>query len=153
MPVFLVAYLVGPLFRIRAAPITRVLLKRRRQWGLGFALAHSIHLAALLVNITLYRPRPFTALIGGILVYGLIYVMALTSNDAAMKRLGKWWKRIHRLGIHVIWFVFLGGYALRAVHEDPAYHLEGRLLLPVMLAALGIRIYAWRRKSRTSINP
>ncbi len=150
MPVFLVAYLAEPLFRIRAAPITRVLLNRRRQWGLGFALAHSIHLAALLVNIIIYRPRPLESLIGGAAAYALIYVMAVTSNNWSVKKLGKWWKRIHKVGIHFIWLIFLASYASSALGTDPAYHLEGRALALVVLAALGIRIYAWLRKRRTS---
>ena len=141
-PVFLVAYLASTLWRLWPGALTAALLKRRRQWGLGFALAHSIHLAALLVNIIAFRPRPAATLIGGGLAYALIYLMAFTSNDASQRLLGRWWKWLHRIGIHYIWLIFTISYTSRAVHADPAYHVEGRILAPLFLAALGLRLYA-----------
>ena len=146
-PLFLVAYLASTLWRLWPGAITAALLKRRRQWGLGFALAHTIHLAALLVNIIAFRPRPITTLVGGGLAYVLIYLMALTSNDASQRLLGRGWIWLHRIGIHYIWLIFLISYASRAVNADPAYHVEGRLLAPLFLAALALRLYA-RRKRR-----
>ncbi len=141
-PLFLIAYLASTLWRLWPGPVTAALIKRRRQWGLGFALAHSIHLAALLVNILAFRPRPVSTLIGGGLAYVLIYLMALTSNDASLRLLGRWWAWLHRIGIHYIWLIFLISYASRAVHVDPAYHLEGRILAPLFVAAFALRIYA-----------
>ncbi|HMO75676.1 MAG TPA: hypothetical protein PKD99_14290 [Sphingopyxis sp.] len=144
-PLFLIAYLASTLWRLWPGAVTGALLKRRRQWGLGFALAHSIHLAALLVNIVVFRPRPFASLIGGGLAYAMIYLMALTSNDASQRRLGRAWTWLHRIGIHYVWLIFFIGYATRAVHEDPAYHLEGRLFAPLFLSALALRLFArWR---------
>ncbi|MBL8652261.1 MAG: hypothetical protein JNL35_17880 [Sphingopyxis sp.] len=144
-PVFLIAYLASSLWRLRRGPLTTALLKRRRQWGLGFVLAHSIHLAALLVNIVAFRPRPVSTLVGGGLAYVLIYLMALTSNDASQRLLGRWWKWLHRIGIHYIWLIFTISYASRAFHADPTYHVEGRLLAPLFLAALAARLYARRK--------
>jgi len=145
-PVFLVAYLASTLWRLWPGAVTAALLKRRRQWGLGFALAHTIHLAALLVNIIAFRPRPLMTLVGGGLAYAMIYLMALTSNDASQRALGKGWKWLHRIGIHYIWLIFAISYLSRAIHADPAYHVEGRLLGPLFLAALGLRLYAGRRR-------
>lgn len=127
--------------------LTKALMRRRRQWGLGFAIAHSIHLAALLVNILAFRPRAWESLIAGAIAYAIIYVMAFTSTNSAQRRMGRWWKRIHSVGIHYIWFIFTASYALRAVGDDPAYFLEGRALMAVMLLALGIRLLAWRKQS------
>ena len=144
-PVFLIVYLASTFARLSPSPLTKAVMRRRRQWGLGFALAHTIHLAALLVNITIYRPRPLESLTAGAIAYAMIYIMALTSTNAAQRKLGKWWKRIHTFGIHYIWLIFTASYALRSVSEVESYHLEGRIMLPVMLAALGLRIFAWRR--------
>ncbi len=148
VPVFLVVYLASTLARLNPSPITKSLMRWRRQWGLGFALAHTIHLAALAVNITVYRPRPLESLTAGAIAYAMIYIMALTSTNAAQRSLGKWWKRIHTFGIHYIWFIFTASYALRSISDEAHYHLEGRIMLPVMLAALGLRFLAWRRGRR-----
>ena len=142
LPVFLITYLASSLYRLSASENTRALLRRRRQWGLAFALAHSIHLVALLINITLYRPRPLMSLAGGALAYGFVYLMALTSTDGWQKRLGHRWKQLHSIGMHLTWAVFLVGYGSRAFHQDPAYHLEGRIFAPLLLAALAIRLWA-----------
>jgi len=144
-PVFLVVYLASTVARLSPSPITKAVMRRRRQWGLGFALAHTIHLAALLVNITAFRPRPLESLTAGAIAYAMIYIMALTSTNAAQRKMGKWWKRVHKLGIHYIWFIFTASYALRSISEEAHYHLEGRIMFPVMLAALGLRILVWWR--------
>ena len=50
------------------------------------------------------------------------WVMALTSNRAAQQRLGRWWSRLHRFGMHYLWLVFMQafiGIALTA--GDPTY--------------------------------
>ncbi len=149
LPVFLVTYLASSLVRLNPSDLTKALMRRRRQWGLGFALAHSIHLAALLVNILVYRPRPLDSLIAGGLAYTIIYVMALTSTNAAQRRLGQWWKRIHKVGIHYIWFIFTASYTLSAIGDDPQYFLASRSLMTVMLLALAVRLLAAWRKRRT----
>lgn len=142
LPLFLVTYLASTLYRAIPNATTSALLRRRRQWGLAFALAHSIHLVALLINITLYRPRPLASLAVGGLAYLFIYLMALTSTDGWQRRLGRRWKLLHRIGIHLTWAVFLAGYGSRAFHQDPAYHLEGRIFAPLLLAALAFRLWA-----------
>ncbi len=37
-------------------PATRAASPGERQWGLGFALAHTIHLVALGINVIVYAP-------------------------------------------------------------------------------------------------
>ncbi|MEQ1509462.1 MAG: hypothetical protein ABL909_03560 [Sphingopyxis sp.] len=140
LPLFLTAYLASSLLRLWRGDATRALMRRRRQWGLGFALAHSIHLVALLVNITIFAPRALTSLIPGGLVYAIIYAMALTSNDAAMQAMGKWWKRLHTLGVYSIWAVYTLSYAGKLANPDQI--MAGAVLTPVMLGALALRLYA-----------
>jgi methionine sulfoxide reductase heme-binding subunit len=141
LPMFLVAYLASSLLRLWPGDLTKSLVRRRRQWGLGFALAHTIHLAALAYNVLNYDPRSLPSLFPGGLAYVMIYIMALTSNNASMKALGKNWKRLHVFGIHYIWFIFTASYVTRIF--KPEMMATGLLFAPLMLAALALRLYAY----------
>lgn len=141
LPVFLVAYLASSLLRLWPSNISRPLMRRRRQWGLGFALAHTIHLAALAVNVLVFGPsREPETLIGGGLAYVLIFLMALTSNNWSIAKLGRNWKRLHVFGIHYIWLIFAISYASRL--GDPEKFMTGLVFTPIMLGALALRLYA-----------
>lgn len=141
LPVFLVAYLASSLLRLWPSNISRPLMRRRRQWGLGFALAHTIHLAALAVNVLVFGPsREPETLIGGGLAYVLIFLMALTSNIWSITKLGRNWKRLHVVGIHYIWLIFAISYASRL--GDPEKFMTGLVFTPIMLGALALRLYA-----------
>ena len=142
LPLFLVAYIASSLLRLWPGEVTRALVRRRRQWGLSFALAHSIHLGALLYNILIFDSRPLLTLLGGGLAYVLIYVMAATSNVASMRMLGKWWKRLHRFGIHYIWLIFTLSYLGRFSDGDSGHFMTAITLFPLMIAALALRLYA-----------
>jgi methionine sulfoxide reductase heme-binding subunit len=142
--VFLIVYCVSLLLRLWPSETTKSLIRYRRQWGLGFALAHTIHLAALAYyNIIILNMPGLQALLGGGLAYGLMFVMAATSNNASMRRLGIWWKRIHIMGIHWIWFIFTFSYFGRLF--DPERWMQGAVLFPLCMAALGLRVWAWRQ--------
>lgn len=146
LPLFLVAFLASTLAHRWPGPWTHTLLRRRRQWGLGFALAHTVHLAALAVNVTVYAPgRTWQSLIGGGLAYAILYLMALTSTDG-WRRLGKWWLRLHGFGIYYLWFIFTVSYAGRALGEDPGKRVVGIFLGAIMLAAFALRL--WPRVKR-----
>lgn len=151
LPLFLIAFLASTLVRRWPAGITRALLRRRRQWGLGFALAHTIHLAALAVNVIVYAPgRTWQSLIGGGLAYGMIYLMALTSTDGWQRRLGRWWGRLHTIGIYYIWFIFTASYAGRAIGDDPGKRAVGIAFGAILIAALTLRLWP-RRQSRVDL--
>ena len=148
LPLFLIALLASTLVRRWPGGITRALLRRRRQWGLGFALAHTIHLAALAVNVIAYAPgRTWQSLIGGGLAYGMIYLMALTSTDGWQRRLGRWWGRLHTIGIYYIWFIFTASYAGRAFGDDPDKRIVGIIFGIILIAALALRLWPRRLKA------
>lgn len=69
--------------------------------------------------------------------------MAFTSSDAAMRALGKNWKRLHTFGIHFVWLIFTLAYAKRLV--DPATLPEAIYGTFLCLAALALRAAAWRK--------
>ena len=137
--VFTAVFIIGPAARLSSNPAVRWLARRRRHLGLATALLLSIHLAALLINIGLYQPRHWTALIGGGIVYLLLAAMALTSSGAAQRRMGRWWRRVHMLGLSGLWLAFFSGYAGRLFKPD--YFLTGAIFAPIALAILLIRLY------------
>lgn len=145
LPLFLIAFLASSLVRLWPNDMTKALMRRRRQWGLGFALAHTIHLKALAINVLVFGPsREPETLVGGGLAYVFILLMALTSNDWSMKRLGRWWRGLHVVGVYYIWLIFTLSYAGRLA--DPDKFVTGAIFTPVMLGALALRLYARRRK-------
>lgn len=147
LPLFLLTYAASSLARLWPHDWTRRLLRQRRWWGLGFAACHFVHLAALVMALQLNgEDRPLGALLAGALAYGVLALMALTSNNAAMRALGRNWQRLHRFGIHYLWLIYALAYAVRVV--DPATQLEGIAGTGLCLAALALRLAAWQRRRR-----
>ncbi len=116
-------------------------LRNRRYTGLSFAAFHFLHLSAL-VALGLYFPEPFVAdlswltLVAGGIAYSLLLAQTVTSNDAAVKRLGRVrWTRLHTAGSYVIWGIFLQSYLPRALED--AFYIPFSALLVV---AIGLRI-------------
>jgi methionine sulfoxide reductase heme-binding subunit len=141
--VFLIVYCASSLLRLWPSALSRLIVRYRRQWGLGFALAHTVHLAALAYyNVVILNMPGLQSLLGGGLAYGLMFVMAATSNNASMRMMGRWWRHIHKVGIHWIWFIFAFSYFGRLF--DPERWSQGAILFPLCIAALGLRIWAWK---------
>lgn len=146
-PVFIFTYAASSLGRLWPSDLTRRLWRDRRWWGLGFAACHTVHLYALVTfNRLADHDTSIQTLIGGGGAYAIMYLMALTSNDAAMRALGKNWKRLHRLGIHWLWFVFTFSYFGRTA--DGQELPFAAIAFAIALAALGLRIAAWRKGKR-----
>lgn len=142
-PFLIVTYSASSLVKLWPNETTKNLLRNRKWWGLAFATAHTVHLYAL-IHVLQENPRPLSGLIPGAFVYLVLYAMVLTSFPWAYKALGKWWKRLHTFGIHLLWVVFVlfsGGKAVRGTDQWPT----GALILAIALAALGLRIVAWRK--------
>lgn len=151
LPIFLTAYIASTALQLWPGDLSRAILRRRRQWGLGFALAHTIHLAALAFFVINFEPRSVSSLIPGGFAYLLIFAMTLTSNNASMRLLGKNWKRLHMFGIHYIWLIFTLAYAKRIA--EPETMATGLISTPILLGVLGIRLYAWRQRTARPVNP
>lgn len=144
-PPLIVAYIARPLHQLAPSGFSKVALAQRRWIGLGFAISHTIHLVALVTALRLagQAPDPVTVAGGG-LAYVLLYAMALTSTAAAQRALGKWWKRLHRFGIHYLWFIFAQSYLGRVF--QPETREVGVLFGSIALAAAGVRLVAWLKK-------
>jgi len=97
-----------------------------------------VHLAAIvaLVVSTGFRVDPVTLVVGG-LAYGFIALMAVTSNDRAVRALGvPLWHRLHLVGSWYLWVVFLFTYARTAAHGDVVAIIASIALL----SAAGLRL-------------
>ena len=105
---FLLSFSASSLHYFFSNTLTKFIRHQRRYIGLSFALAHTIHLVALTSFFIVMEENPgIVTLIGGGLGYVLVYAMALTSNDNAVKKLGlKQWKRIHWFGVNYIAVIF-----------------------------------------------
>lgn len=150
-PLFLLAYSASALRALLPGVATRRLLASRRGLGLGFALAHFVHGAAIVaLHATADVPPldPAALAVGG-LAFALIAAMAATSNDAAVRALGRRrWTLLHRVGLHVVWLVFTFTY-LGRVARDPSF-------LPALALCLGaaaLRATAAARRRRSPLVP
>ena len=151
-PILLLTYSASSLGLVWHSPVARAVWRDRRWWGLGFAASHTVHLFALITAIRMGAPFPkLLTVLGGGAGYVLLYLMVLTSNKRAMLMLGRNWKRLHSLGIHWLWFVFLFSYLGRAFR--PETMIEGMIGTALALAALGLRLVARRRASPGSWRP
>ena len=150
-----------PVFTGRALQVlftsgfTRQLVRRRRQLGLAFALAHGIHmLAIMLLYVT--EDRWFSAEDGAALfIYFMLGLMVITSNTFSVRRLGRGWKWLHKFGMYALFVGFFATYLGRVTDYDA--RIEGGaiaehlwvyiLLLFVVSSAWLLRIAAfWKQR-------
>ncbi len=147
-PLLIAAYSASSLVRLWPGELTKALLRDRRWWGLGFAAAHTIHLATLIAYMSITGASvSLLTIIGGGAGYALLYAMAFTSTHAAQRALGRNWKRLHTVGIHFLWFIFAYDFtSLSFGSQRMAFAIPAAL---VTWTALALRLVA-RRKSKAS---
>jgi len=141
---FLPVYAASAWHRLAPSAASRFAMLRRRALGLGFASAHAVHLGALIAALRAadgsFDP---TAAVGGA-AYAATFAMAATSNDAAVRRLGRHWRTLHRVGVHLIWFVFAFTYGGRLLAGD----LFFAPFVALALGALALRLVALQARRR-----
>lgn len=149
-PLLMLAYVARPLVQIWSNGFSKALLSMRKYVGLGFALSHTVHLFALVSYLQISgQPAPVATLYGGGAGYVILYAMAFTSNRSAMKAMGVWWKRLHTLGIHALWFIYLVTYSGRLF--DPDTRLLGVITVSILALTGAIRLIAWLKTRRKRI--
>lgn len=117
---FLVVFAVSPLSRRLHTALMHGLLRERRGLGLAFCAAHSVHLGAIAGVLRFGGERDPLTLAGGGLAYLLMFVMAATSNDAAVRTLGgARWRLLHAIGLYYLWLIFFQTYAGSVIGEAP----------------------------------
>jgi DMSO/TMAO reductase YedYZ heme-binding membrane subunit len=144
---FLLAFTASAVHRLHPTPAARWLVANRRYLGLSFAVSHLAHGLAILA-LTRIAPRfaasvDPVALAGGSLGFVVIGLMAATSNDAAVRALGRGWRLLHTVGIYYLWFVFLFTYLGPAAGSP--FHA---VMTAVLVAAWVLRLVARRVQTR-----
>lgn len=92
--------------------VTRVITLFRRQLGITVFLLALTHYS--LVRLFLYLsggltfklPLALFETMGSLALY-ILFLLFLTSNNYSVKKLGKWWKRLHRLVYLALWLLVL----------------------------------------------
>jgi len=142
---FLVPFTASPLHRLAKRSTTRWLVRERRSFGLTFAVAHGWHAVAVALFLTVLD-EPVSALtrFGGTLGFVATAALAATSNDRAVRVLGRGWRKLHLAGSYYLWliFAFTGGGAAFAGGRPGTVALAG-----LMAAGLGLRLAGRRRRS------
>ena len=121
---------------------TRGLVRYRRQLGLGFATAHTFHLIALILflsNLEGYSIDASVAVAG--FGYVVTALLALTSNDYSVRRLGPVkWKQLHTVGISILMLYFLVAFSGRLLTNfAPIYAVYVALIATAVVAKLRVK--------------
>jgi DMSO/TMAO reductase YedYZ heme-binding membrane subunit len=115
---FLLLFTASSLHRLWPSATTRWLMANRRYLGLSVAASHLWHLFAIIAFVTLYltEPLPRVTLVFGGAGFVFLALMAATSTDAAQRALGRWWDRLHKTGVYVVWLDFIFTYMGPVIH-------------------------------------
>ena len=121
---------------------TRGLVRYRRQLGLGFATAHTFHLVALILflsNLEGYSVDASVAVAG--FGYVVTALLALTSNDYSVRRLGPAkWKQLHTVGISILMLYFFVAFSGRLLTNfAPIYGVYIALIATAVVAKLRVK--------------
>jgi sulfoxide reductase heme-binding subunit YedZ len=121
---------------------TRGLVRYRRQLGLGFATAHTFHLVALILflsNLEGYSVDASIAVAG--FGYVVTALLALTSNDYSVRRLGPAkWKQLHTVGVSILMLYFFVAFSGRLLTNfAPIYAVYVALIATAVVAKLRVK--------------
>lgn len=90
-------------------------MANRRYLGLSVAASHWWHLVAIVTLVNWYSTggpgiSPLTKIFGGA-GFVMLGLMAITSNDASQRALGRGWRWLHLVGIWIVWLDFIFTYS------------------------------------------
>jgi DMSO/TMAO reductase YedYZ heme-binding membrane subunit len=143
---FLLAFTASAAARRWPSAFTSWQLANRRQIGLGFALSHTVHAAAI-AGFAHANPAGFMAatspgnFVSGGLAYVFIVLMAATSFSAAARWLGhQRWRVLHLAGQYFLWISFV-------ITLGKRIPMSAGYVLPVamLLGALAFRLWPQQR--------
>lgn len=146
LPFFLVAFVASSLATLWPSRGTRWLLANRRYFGLAFAFAMAWHFTFVAYSTfsfgnTLGR----TALLLDLLGAFSLLILTVTSFIWIARRMSVAnWRRVHKLGVYVIWLLATDIYLGVARRDRDALHLA---ILGVLLLAWGLRLAAWTKEN------
>jgi sulfoxide reductase heme-binding subunit YedZ len=118
MGLFFISFGASPLHRIFKAGWTRYLISNRRYYGISTAIvlwAHFLVILSLSVTASDWfkESAPWYILYSGAGTFTLVGLMALTSNNFAVKKMGaRAWKTLHLVGGYMALASFVSEYVL-----------------------------------------
>ncbi len=137
---------IGPLFGVfKRLPGRAVVYDSRRLLGIGAAWFSSLHIAV--AYLSLFKlANPFSLpgdyrrsfLIGG-LAWVILLAMAFTSFNAAMRNLGPWWFRLHRLVYVAVGLAVLHAFTI-GTHASRVQVVVSLAVISIFI--LGLHFYA-----------
>ncbi|MCK0069022.1 hypothetical protein [Kordiimonas laminariae] len=140
---FFLAFTTSSLHIMRPSDYSRWAMKNRRYLGLNFALIHFVHLGFVLSNLAFTEETREASTLGiGALAYLFLFLMTITSNNTAVRKLGaRKWKMLHKISSYYIWFIFLA----TSSKEPEAFTSFSTSWLPLMcILAILIRYQGWK---------
>lgn len=144
---FLLAFVASATHRLWTSAPSKWLLCNRRYVGVSFAVSHGLHGLAIFalaqtVPGSLATLGPLTIGVGA-LGYVFVLSMAATSFDRTTGWLGlSRWRRLHKTGMYVLWFVFFASYAPSALAGAGL----GILFVGILVGGLGLRFLAGKKR-------
>jgi len=145
LPLFVVAFTASSLATLWPSPFTRWLLSNRRYIGLAFAFGMAWHFSFVGYSILRYGNQ-LNARATALDLTGFVFLllMTLTSFRFGARQLSAAnWRRLHKTGVYVIWFLATYIYLGNVRGGGDRLHYAG---LAVLLAAWLLRVAAWLRK-------
>lgn len=150
---FLAAFTASALHALFPSRATRWQIANRRYLGVSFGVAHLVHGAFILIRAwrsdgASMEGNGVIDLLGGGIVYVFIVLLIATSFDRTARALPSgWWKRLHGIGVHVVWIAFALAYGISAL-EHPAALPAAALAFGALAAR--IAAYLVKRAGRSA---
>jgi sulfoxide reductase heme-binding subunit YedZ len=147
LPLFLLAFTASSLATLWPTRITRWQLSNRRYIGLAFAFGMAWHFSFVAYSISLFglfaSGLNASATILDVIALTFLLLMTLTSFRWCARHLSAAnWRRLHKTGVYVIWFVatyiYLGGVR----HGGDILH---DVAFGILVTAWLLRVAAWKR--------
>jgi methionine sulfoxide reductase heme-binding subunit len=145
LPLFLLAFTASSLATLWPSRLTMWLLRNRRYVGLGFAFGMAWHFSFVGYSIFSFglSASGLTARALALDLIALIFLllMTLTSFRWSARRLTNAnWRRLHKTGVYVIWFVATYIYLGNVRHGGDLLHVVAFSLL---IGAWLLRVIVW----------
>lgn len=148
LPFFVVAFTASSVFALWPGRLARWLLANRRYFGLTFAFGMAWHLAFVGYSIVSFgnRLNGFVTTLD-VIGLGCLAALTVTSFRAVARRLSaRSWRRLHKVGVYVIWLLATYIYAESVRWGPDAYDI---MALSILVAAWALRFSAWIRQLRS----
>ena len=144
----LLAYIARPLARLLHSG--NFFMRHRRYLGLAAALGMTVHFGYVCAFLTTSGESLdlLTGVFGGA-AFVLLWLMAATSSNPARRKLGAAWGRLHLLGMHYAWLIFMQTFIGAALNSG-SHWAQAMSALGMVAFMLRLTAHANQRFNRTA---